>query len=59
MNINPRKLIRILIPRGDDPPYALDDYKIYIREESETNLAVRDEIVGLVLRGKNTRFKTN
>jgi hypothetical protein len=48
-----KKIIRILIPRGDDPPYALDDYKIYIREESETNLAVRDEIVGLVLRGKN------
>ena len=48
-----KKIIRILIPRGDDPPYALDDYKIYIREENETNLAVRDEIVGLVLRGKN------
>jgi hypothetical protein len=48
-----KKIIRIMIPRGDDPPYALDDYKIYIREESETNLAVRDEIVGLVLRGKS------
>lgn len=47
------KIIRIMIPRGDDPPYAVDDYKIYIREESETNLAVRDEIVGLVLRGKS------
>ena len=35
------------------PPYALDDNKIYIRQETETNLAVRDEIVGLVLRGKN------
>ncbi len=48
-----KNIIRILIPRGDDPPYALDDYKIYIREESETNLAVRDEIVGLVLKGKS------
>ncbi len=47
-----KKIIRILIPRGDDPPYALDDSKIYIRNESETGLAVRDEIVGLVLRGK-------
>jgi len=57
-----KKIIRILIPRGDDPPYALDDYKIYIREESETNLAVRDEIVGLVLRGKKrnlTQIATN
>lgn len=47
-----KKLIRILVPRGDDPPYALDDNKIYIRNEAETGLAVRDEIVGLVLRGK-------
>jgi len=26
-----KKIIRVLIPRGDEPPYALDDYKIYIR----------------------------
>ncbi len=51
--INGKKIIRILVPRGDDPPYSLDDYKIYIREETETNLAVRDEIVNLVLRGKH------
>jgi hypothetical protein len=38
------------VPRGDDPPYAVDDNKIYIRDEAETGLAVRDEIVGLVLR---------
>ena len=47
-----KKIIRVLVPRGDDPPYALDDNKIYVRDESETGLAVRDEIVGLVLRGK-------
>ena len=46
-----KELLRILIPRGDEPPYALDDNKVYIREEDETNLAVRDEIVNLVLRG--------
>ncbi len=46
-----KKIIRALVPRGDDPPYAVDDNKIYIRDEAETNLAVRDEIVGLVLRG--------
>lgn len=46
-----KKIIRVLIPRGDDPPYAVDDNKIYIRSEAETGLAVRDEIVGLVLRG--------
>ena len=48
-----KKIIRVLVPRGNDAPYALDDNKIYIRQETETNLAVRDEIVGLVLRGKN------
>ncbi|MFZ6030915.1 MAG: RNA-binding domain-containing protein [Chloroflexota bacterium] len=47
-----KKLIRILVPRGDDPPYALDDNKIYVRDEAETGLAVRDEIVNLVLRGR-------
>ncbi|MEW6179722.1 MAG: RNA-binding domain-containing protein [Chloroflexota bacterium] len=48
-----KKIIRILIPRGDEPPYAVDDNKIYIRDEAETGLAVRDEIVNLVLRNKN------
>ncbi len=48
-----KKIIRILVPRGEDPPYAVDDNKIYVREESETALAVRDEIVQLVLRGKH------
>jgi hypothetical protein len=46
-----KKVLRCLIPRGEDPPYAVDDNKIYIRNEAETSLAVRDEIVGLVLRG--------
>lgn len=45
-----KKLLRVLIPRGDDPPYAVDENKIYIRNEAETGLAVRDEIVALVLR---------
>lgn len=43
-------VIRVQIPRGGDPPYAIDDNKIYVRDESETTLAVRDEIVQLVLR---------
>jgi hypothetical protein len=43
-------LLRILVPRGEEPPYALDDNKIFIRDEEETNLAVRDEIVNLVSR---------
>lgn len=47
-----KNIIRILIPRGDDPPYAVDDSKIYLRTESETGMAVRDEIVEMVLRGQ-------
>jgi PHP family Zn ribbon phosphoesterase len=48
---NGKKILRVLVPRGDDPPYAVDDNKIYVRDEAETGLAVRDEIVGLVKRG--------
>ncbi len=50
-----KKIIRVLVPRGDDPPYAVDDNRIYVRDEAETGLAVRDEIVGLVLRGHRQR----
>jgi hypothetical protein len=50
-DVKGKKIIRILVPRGEEPPYALDDNKIYVRDEAETGLAVRDEIVGLVLRG--------
>lgn len=45
-----KKVVRVNVPRGDDPPYAIDDNKIYVRSESETGLAVRDEIVNLVRR---------
>ncbi len=48
---NGKAVLRITVPRGDDPPYAVDDNKIYVRDESETGLAVRDEIVSLVSRG--------
>lgn len=43
-------LVRLAVPRGSDPPYAIDDNKIYVRDEADTNLAVRDEIVALVQR---------
>jgi hypothetical protein len=47
-----KKILRILIPRAEEAPYAVDDNKIYVRDEAETGLAVRDEIVSLVLRGQ-------
>ncbi len=46
-----KKLLRVLVPPGADAPYAVDENKIYVRSETETGLAVRDEIVGLVMRG--------
>jgi hypothetical protein len=45
-----KTVVRVQVPRGDDPPYALDENKIYVRQEAETSLAVRDEIVQLVVR---------
>ncbi len=51
-NFNGKQIVRVLVPRGDDPPYAVDDNKIYLRSEAETGLAVRDEIVEMVLRGQ-------
>lgn len=53
-----KKILRVLVPRGDDPPYAVDDNKIYVRSEAETGLAVRDEIVELVLRGPRQKAET-
>jgi hypothetical protein len=52
-----KKIIRVLVPRGEDPPYAVDDNKIYVRQEAETALAVRDEIVQLVVRRRKEREK--
>jgi len=46
-----KSIIRILVPYGEDRPYAINDNKIYLRDEAETNLAVRDEIVTLVRQG--------
>ncbi len=53
METRGKMVLRILVPRGDDPPYAVDDNKIYVRDETDTGLAVRDEIKQLVLRGKS------
>jgi predicted metal-dependent phosphoesterase TrpH len=45
-----RPIIRLVVPRGPNPPYAIDYNKIYVRDEADTNMAVRDEIVALVRR---------
>jgi hypothetical protein len=43
-----KPIVRLVVPRGSDPPYAIDHNKIYVRDEADTNMAVRDEIVALV-----------
>jgi hypothetical protein len=48
-----KTVLRTIVPRGDDPPYAVDDNKVYVRDEAETGLAVRDEIVSLVQRSES------
>ncbi len=54
-----KKIVRVLVPRGDDPPYAIDQNKVYVRQEAETSLAVRDEIVHMVLRSSQPKPTTS
>ena len=49
-DVNKVKVLQINVPRGDDLPYAIDENKIFVRNESETVQAVRDEIVNIVKR---------
>jgi hypothetical protein len=42
-------ILRIVVPDGVEKPYALGQTRIYVRQEGDTNEAVRDEIVSLVL----------
>jgi hypothetical protein len=42
------KVLRIQVPKGQQRPYCLDDTKYYVRDEAETTLAVRDELVALI-----------
>lgn len=50
-----KKVLQVSVPIGDNSPYVIDDYKIYVRDETDTNLAVRDEIVALVKRNIITK----
>lgn len=46
-----KMIIRISVPYGEDRPYAIDNQRIFVRDDTDTNLAVRDEIVNLVQQG--------
>ncbi|HEX5501079.1 MAG TPA: RNA-binding domain-containing protein [Thermomicrobiales bacterium] len=43
-----KTVLVVTVPRGAETPYALDPGYIYVRQEGETALALRDEIVQLV-----------
>ena len=43
------EVLRIGVDAGDSKPYCLDGSKFYVRNDAETSLALRDEIVALVL----------
>ncbi|MBC7262686.1 MAG: ATP-binding protein, partial [Chloroflexi bacterium] len=43
-------VLRVTVPKGENPPYALHGVEIYVRQESETSRALRDEVVQLVQR---------
>jgi hypothetical protein len=43
-----KQVVRVIVQPGDEIPYAIDHSKIFIRDDTETNLAVRDEVVRLV-----------
>lgn len=43
-----KNVLQVIVPRGSEVPYVLEDSYIYVRSENETGLAVRDEIIQLV-----------
>lgn len=46
-----KTIIRVQVPFGKDRPYAIENTKIYVRDDGDTTLAIRDEIVELVRQG--------
>lgn len=46
-----KSVVRVQVPFGEDRPYAVDNSKIYVRDENDTTIAIRDEVVNLVRQG--------
>ena len=45
-----KQVVRITVQIGREIPYAIDNYQFYVRDDDETSLAVREEVVRLVRR---------
>ncbi|MDQ2784695.1 MAG: putative DNA binding domain-containing protein [Chloroflexota bacterium] len=43
-----KPVLLVTVPKGDNTPYATDAGQVFVRQESETVVALRDEIVQLV-----------
>ena len=54
-----KNVIRVSVPKGQDPPYVLDHSRIFIRQETETSPAVRDEIIQIVRRAISPEVERN
>lgn len=52
---NNKNVIVIAVNKGPEPPYVLEGSNIYLRQEAETSLAMRDEIVSLITRALSPR----
>lgn len=52
---NNKNVIVTSVPKGQDSPYVLEGANIYLRQEAETSLAMRDEIVNLIARTLSQR----
>lgn len=53
-----KQVVILSVPGGADKPYAVAPGNIYVRQEGETTLALRDEIVELVRSGLHTTEDT-
>ncbi len=45
-----KHVIQLQVPKGKEQPYVLEGSKIFLRQEAETSLAMREEIIALVKR---------
>jgi hypothetical protein len=52
------QIVRVTVQPGQDKPYAIDDNLFYIRDDTETSQAVRDEIVQLIASPSDTMPET-
>lgn len=50
-----QNVILVRVPNGNDIPYVVDNWRIYVRDKKVSRLATRDEIVQLV--GRNNKVQ--